>query len=184
MSEYRRAKVRGGMYLFTLNTFRRAKFLTQEPFRHALREGIETTRAALPFEIVAWVLMPEHLHCIWRLPEGDADFSKRWAMIKRTVSKQCGHLVELDVGLSKSKLKRRESAVWQRRFWEHQIRDDLDLQRHVDYIHYNPVKHGHVARVADWPYSTFYRYVQQGVYPLDWAGGADDITEVGEQKEL
>ncbi len=184
MSEYRRAKVRGGTYFFTLNTFRRAKFLIQEPFRHSLREGIETTRASLPFEIVAWVLMPEHLHCIWRLPEGDADFSKRWAMIKRTVSKQCGHLVEIDAGLGQSKLARNESVVWQRRFWEHQIRDDLDLQRHVDYIHYNPVKHGHAASVADWPYSTFHRYVQQGVYPLDWAGGAGDIREVGEQEKI
>jgi len=180
MSEYRRASVPGGTYFFTVNTFRRGKFLTQEPFRNALRDGIETARASMPFVIVAWVLLPEHLHCVWRLPEGDTDFSKRWAVIKRTVSKQCGYLVEHDATLSKSKILRKESVVWQRRFWEHQIRDDLDLQRHMDYIHFNPVKHGHVARVADWPYSTFHRYVQQGIYPSDWAGDASDMQCVGE----
>ena len=132
MSEYRRANMPGGTYFFTVNTFRRGKLLTHEPFRNALRDGIETVRASLPFSIVAWVLLPEHLHCIWRLPDGDADFSKRWAVIKRAVSKQCGHLVEHNATLSKSKLARKESTIWQRRFWEHQIRDDLDLQRHVD----------------------------------------------------
>ena len=180
MSEYRRANIPGGTYFFTVNTFRRTKLFTREPFRIALRVGIELARATLPFNIEAWVLMPEHLHCIWRLPEGDADFSKRWAIIKRSVSKQCGHLVEIDNALSESKLARKESVVWQRRFWEHQIRDDLDLQRHVDYIHYNPVKHGHVAQVADWPYSTFHRYVREGIYPPDWAGVADDVLEAGE----
>jgi putative transposase len=180
--EYRRARVPGGTCFFTLNTFWRGKFLVREPSRNALREGIETARATLPFAIVAWVLMPEHLHCIWRLPEGDADYPKRWAIIKRSVSKQCGHLVLLGAALSQSKLARNESVVWQRRFCEHLIRDDLDLQRHVDYIHYNPVKHGHVARVADWPYSSFHRYVEQGVYPQDWAGDRDITGEFGEQK--
>lgn len=180
MSEYRRANVPGGTYFFTVNAFRRGKFLTHEPFRNALRDGIETARASLPFAIVAWVLLPEHLHCIWRLSEGDADFSRRWAVIKRAVSKQCGHLVGHDAALGESKILRKESAVWQRRFWEHQIRDDLDLQRHVDYIHYNPVKHGHVARVADWPYSSFHRYVQRGIYPPDWVGDASDMQCVGE----
>jgi putative transposase len=180
MPEYRRARVPGGTYFFTVNTFRRGRFLVQEPFRNALRDGIATARAVLPFHIVAWVLLPEHLHCIWQLPEGDADFSRRWAIIKRTVSGQCGHLVMHDAALSRSKMQRKESAVWQRRFWEHQIRDDLDLRRHVDYIHFNPVKHGHVARVGDWPYSTFHRYVERGIYPSDWAGEIGDMPCVGE----
>ncbi len=175
MPEYRRANVPGGTYFFTANTYRRRKFLTDEPFRNALRDGIEMARTTLPFTIVAWVLMPDHLHCIWRLPEGDADFSRRWAIIKLAVSRQCGHLIKADAVLSESKLARHESVVWQRRFWEHQIRDELDLQRHVDYIHFNPVKHGYVACVSDWPYSTFHRYVQQGMYPPDWAGGTDDV---------
>ena len=110
MVNYRRNFVLGGTYFFTVNTFRRDKFLTHEPFRNALRDGIETARASLPFAIVAWVLLPEHLHCIWQLPEGDADFSRRWAVIKRAVSKQCGHLVEHDAALSKSKMLRKESA--------------------------------------------------------------------------
>lgn len=180
MPEYRRANVPGGTYFFTVNTFGRRKFMTDEPFRDALREGIEMARITLPFTIVAWVLMPDHLHCIWRLPEGDADFSRRWAIIKRAVSRKCGHLVGIDAALSQSRLARHESAVWQRRFWEHQIRDDLDLQRHVDYLHFNPVKHGYVACVADWPYSTFHRYVQQGMYPPDWAGGADELQVTGD----
>lgn len=181
MSEYRRAYLPGGTYFFTVNTFRRGKFLTREPFRRALRDGITKARETLPFIIVAWVLLPEHLHCIWRLPEGDADFSRRWAIIKREVSKQCGHLVEPYAALSDSKIARKESVVWQRRFWEHQIRDELDFQRHVDYIHFNPVKHGHVAHAADWPYSTFSRYVRQGIYPPDWTGYENDMLIAGEQ---
>jgi putative transposase len=183
MPEYRRAKVPGGTYFFTVNTFRRYNILIDEPFRNALREGIETARATLPFTIVAWVLMPDHLHCIWRLPEGEADYSTRWAIIKSAVSKQCGHLVEIDSALSKSKLARNESVVWQRRFWEHLIRDDLDMQRHMDYLHFNPVKHGYVASAAEWPYSTFHRYVQQGIYPSDWAGSIDDLQVVGERND-
>jgi putative transposase len=180
MPEYRRANVPGGTYFFTVNTFRRGQYLTHEPFRHALRCGIETARVDLPFVIVAWVLLPEHLHCIWRLPEGDADFSKRWAIIKRSVSKQCGHLVQLDSALSESKIARKESVVWQRRFWEHQIRDDLDLQRHVDYIHFNPVKHGHVTRVVDWPFSSFHQYVERGYCQQDWACRVEDFGCAGE----
>jgi len=170
MPEYRRAKVPGGTYFFTVITYQRGKFLTDEPFRHALREGIALARKILPFAIEAWVLLPDHLHCIWRLPQADADYARRWAIIKRHVSRQCGHLLAHDAVLSESRLARKESAVWQRRYWEHQIRDEADFARHVDYIHYNPVKHGYVKRVADWPYSSFHRLVQAGMYPRAWAG--------------
>ncbi|MGH8334616.1 MAG: REP-associated tyrosine transposase, partial [Pseudomonas sp.] len=101
---------------------------------------------------------------LWTLPEGDADYALRWNLVKRRVSQQVRHLITTD--LTSSRGKRRELGLWQRRFWEHQIRDDLDLARHVDYVHWNPVKHGYVIRVADWPYSSFHRYVTRGLYPL------------------
>jgi putative transposase len=109
------------------------------------------------------------------LPEGDADFSTRWKIIKRAVSTACRENYRCADWLTASKIKHRESTIWQRRFWEHQIRDDMDLQRHVDYIHINPVKHGYVISVADWPYSTFHQYLQQGVYSPDWAGSPDAV---------
>ena len=177
MPEYRRARVPGGTYFFTVTTYRRGKFLTDTPFRLALREGIALARKSLPFDIEAWVLLPDHLHCIWRLPEGDADYANRWASIKRYVSKRCGHLLAHDAALIESRLARKESAVWQRRFLEHQIRDESDFARHIDYIHYNPVKHGYVERVADWPYSTFHRFVQAGVYAEDWTGSGETTRE-------
>jgi len=138
--------------------------------RHALCEGIKAIQATHPFTINAWVLLPDHLHCIWTLPPDDADFGIRWAMIKRYVTKQCGSELKRDAWMSSSKQKRKESILWQRRFWEHQIRDDGDYQKHMDYIHYNLAKHGLVEKVADWPHSTFHRYVLQGVYGMDWAG--------------
>jgi putative transposase len=115
--------------------------------------------------------MPDHLHCIWTLPTGDSDYSARWSLIKRSVARFSAD-VTLDPALrNPSHRKRRESTIWQRRFWEHLIRDDVDFARHLDYIHYNPVKHGHVTRATDWPYSTIHRYVREGVYPIDWGGG-------------
>ena len=174
MSNYRRANIRGGTYFFTVNTLYRMPILTEAPVRAALRDAIAQTRLSHPFTIGAWVLMPDHLHCIWTLPPGDADFSVRWSMIKRLVSQRC----EAEYGvadLSPSRTKRKETGIWQRRFWEHQIRDDDDFARHVDYIHWNPVKHGRVAQAIDWPYSTFHRYVSGGVYLADW--GLSDATE-------
>lgn len=126
------------------------------------------------------VVTRDHLHCIWTLPPDDADFSIRWAIIKRFVTKQCPTL-RCDAWMSPSKLKRKESTIWQRRFWEHQIRDERDYQKHMDYIHYNPVKHGLVNKVADWPYSTFHRYVRLGVYEADWASTVEsDLEYFGE----
>jgi putative transposase len=138
--------------------------LTDENFRAALRQGIIACRQTLPFKIDGWVLLPDHLHCVWTLPEGDANYSARWAIIKRHVSKTCVS----DTIINASRQKRGEAGIWQRRFWEHVIRDDADYIRHIDYIHYNPVKHGYVKRVADWRFSSFHRYVVCGVYLLDW----------------
>lgn len=171
MSNYRRAGTPGGSYFFTLVTYRRQPLLTEPDSRRILRESIIEVRRELPFRIDAWVLLPEHLHCIWTLPPGDADFSKRWGLIKAEFSKRAGDPFRRAEWINVSKAKHRESTIWQRRFWEHQIRDQADLNRHMDYIHFNPVKHGHVARVIDWPYSTFHRYTTQGVYPPDWGGG-------------
>ena len=181
MSRYRRATTAGSSYFFTVVAYRRQTIFCDEVFRNALRTAIASVRVAHPFVIDAWVLLPDHLHCVWTLPEGDADFSTRWKIIKRAVSVACRENHHRADWMTPSKLKHRESTIWQRRFWEHQIRDDVDLQRHVDYIHFNPVKHGQVTNVADWPYSTFHRYVQQGVYSADWAGNADDAElETGE----
>jgi len=174
MPEYRRIKVKGGTYFFTVATFGRQPILVNDHIRTALREGIQEVRQSLPFTIEAWVLLPDHLHAIWTLPENDDNFGSRWAVIKRIVSKRCGHPVGSWELNDDSHAKRGESRIWQRRFWEHLIRDDLDLHRHLDYIHWNPVKHGYVKRVIDWPYSTFHQFVSKGLYPSDWGGINED----------
>jgi putative transposase len=174
MPEYRRIRVKGGSYFFTVVTLGRQPILTTDHVRTALRKGIQEVRQSLPFSIDAWVLLPDHLHAIWTLPDNDDNFGSRWAVIKRAVSRQYGHLAGNDGSINNSPAKRGESGIWQRRFWDHLIRDDLDFQRHLDYLHWNPVKHGYVNRVIDWPYSTFHRFVNQGLYPPDWGGIIED----------
>ena len=120
------------------------------------------------------VLLPDHVHCILRLPEGDTDFSTRWMMIKRAVSRECQHMYP-HPDVSASRRKHRDSVIWQRRFWEHCIRDAHDFQQHVDYIHYNPVRHGLVAHPGHWPYSSFHRFVREGTYPADWTFPASAV---------
>ncbi|MCQ4273721.1 transposase [Pseudomonas kuykendallii] len=169
MSRYRRARVPGATYFFTVNLRnRKGDLLT----RHIalLRETVRITKARHPFHIDAWVVLPEHMHCLWTLPEDDADFARRWKVIKQLFSRG----LDATEPLSPAQLARGERGIWQRRYWEHLIRDELDYQRHVDYIHFNPLKHGHVTRVRDWPYSSFHRAVRDGIYPLDWAGGNDE----------
>jgi len=175
MSNYRRARIDGATYFFTVVAGKRREILTLPESRKALRNAIEDTRKLLPFTVDAWVLLPEHLHCIWSLPEGDGDFSKRWGMVKAGFSKQMRGVLEQGKQLAASRGKHRETSLWQRRFWEHVIRDETDFRRHVDYVHYNPVKHGLVERVKDWPYSTFHKYVEKGVYPANW--GDDEVTD-------
>lgn len=170
MSRYRRSLVAGGTYFFTVVMYRRQTILCDDMLRLALRSAVESVRASRPFHIDAWVLLPDHLHCIWTLPEEDFDFSTRWMMIKRKVSNACAAHYERADWLTASKLKHRESTLWQRRFWEHQIRDDEDYARHMDYLHFNPVKHGLVTRAKDWPYSSFHRYVEDGRYAENWGG--------------
>lgn len=168
MSIYKRSYTTGGTYFFTVVTYSRQPLLTIDPVRKALREAITSVRLTYPFTIDAWVLLPDHLHCIWTLPPGDAEFSRRWSIIKRLVSKQCAEYAEPTE--NRSHINRREFSFWQRRFWEHQIRDEANYRNHADYIHWNPVKHGYAATANDWPFSTFHNYVKRGVYSLDWGG--------------
>jgi putative transposase len=170
MSRYRRA-ASGATYFFTVVAYHRRPILCDDRVRAALREALERVRTRLPFEIDAMVLMPDHLHCIFTLPEGDTDFSTRWSQIKHHVAFAC-RASHGEFMVSDAQRRRRESPIWQRKFWEHQIRDECDMERHVDYIHYNPVKHGLVESAALWPYSTFARYVRAGVYAEDWGGTA------------
>ena len=181
MPVYRRARVQGGTFFFTVVTYQRQNILLDEPVRQALRFAVHETRKILPFHIDAWVLLPDHLHCVWTLPDGEENYSLRWSLIKQSVSRRCATAYGDKAALSQSRQKRRESPFWQRRFWEHQIRDDADFGRRVDYIHWNPVKHELVTKVAAWPYSTFHRYVREGIYAPDWGLAEDfDGIEFGE----
>jgi len=158
----------GGAYFFTLVTFNRLPILTSDPARSLLRSAWLDVRKRFPFTTVAICLLPEHLHCIWTLPEDDQNYSLRWKEIKRLFTR--GYLREIGPGevRNSSRQTRGEAAIWQRRFWEHTLRDEDDLHRHMDYIHFNPVKHGMVKRVSEWPWSSFHRYVKMGYYDLDW----------------
>ena len=177
MSNYRRAWVPGGTYFFTVNLLERNRRLLVDHV-DLLRIAFAQTRAARPFDVIAAVVLPEHLHCIWQLPPGDADNAARWKAIKTAFSRS------LPRGERRSarRMSKGERGIWQRRYWEHLIRDDRDLAAHVDYVHFNPVKHRHVARVEDWPYSTFHRYVRSGTLPSDWAGAMYDAIHPGERK--
>jgi len=141
-----------------------------------LRQVFRKVKTDHPFAIDAIVILSDHLHCIWTLPQGDSDYSTRWALIKAGFSRGLGPGDQK----SESRRKRGERGIWQRRFWEHMIRDDRDYIRHVDYIHWNPVKHGWVERVSDWKYSSFRSFVEQGIYPIDWATEPDETVEAGE----
>lgn len=181
MSDYRRAAAPGGTYFFTLVSERRQPILTHPDIRQALREAIQTVRLSLPFAIDAWVLLPDHLHAIWRLPPGDADFSNRWRLIKRHVTHACGSRYNRSDLLSHRRQTKGQGTLWQQRFWEHLIHDERDYARHFDYLHGNPLKHGLVGRVGDWPWSSFHRWVKEGIYPVDWGGDASlDELGVGE----
>lgn len=181
MSEYRRSRAQGATFFFTVVTERRRPILTRPEVRDALRNAIRRVRTELPFVVHGWVLLPDHLHSIWELPSGDSAFGKRWGLIKAGVSKTCRPLWSEEPA-SSSQTKRHESGIWQRRFWEHQIRDKEDFARHMDYIHWNPVKHGHVSYARDWPYSSFHRYVNAEKYLAGW-GMAEGDPGAGEYGE-
>jgi putative transposase len=164
MTQYRRAKFPGGYYFFTVVTYRRRRFLADDLSRACLGSAWQNVRMDRPFDVVAFCLLPDHLHCLWRLPEGDNDFSQRWMLIKKGFTRRYLKAGGRECGQSLSRDKKRERGLWQRRFWEHQIRDEDDLHKHVDYIHYNPVKHGLVDTVENWPWSTYRKFVLEGFY--------------------
>jgi putative transposase len=145
----------------------------------ALRAAFRAARRERPFSIDAIVILPDHVHVIFTLPLGDADFPGRWRRIK-------GHFSQtlLDQGMRLNRRPNGRMALWQNRFWEHTIRDEVDFERHIDYIHFNPVKHRWVSRVSDWPHSSFHRYVREGILPHDWAGDTrPDGDDFGERRE-
>jgi putative transposase len=170
MSAYRRRMIPGETYFFTLVTFGRRRIFESEQAVRILGDSLRFVRNDAPFRTTAMVVLPDHLHCIWSLPRGDADFSTRWKRIKREFTIRWiavgGHCP--DASVSTERRARGKRGVWQRRFWEHVVRDEQDLERLCEYIHYNPVKHGYSARPLDWPWSTFPRFVASGDYPPDW----------------
>lgn len=168
MPEYRRAFVPGGTFFFTLVTEGRAPILCSEDGRTALRTAFQLTTRRWPFEIDAIVLLPDHLHAIWTLPPPDHDFSRRWGFLKKEFTKLWLAAGGAEQCTSDSRRRNRRRGVWQRRFWEHAVRDESDFERHCDYIHYNPVKHGHADCPHAWPYSSFDRFVRQGIYEPAW----------------
>lgn len=163
MPNYRRVFVPGGSYFFTVNLCDRNSCLLVENI-DSLRDAVGETQKRFPFEIDAMVILPDHIHAIWILPEGDSDFSVRWRWIKIRFSKS----IPKGEKVSPVREARGERGIWQRRYWEHLIRDERDLQNHIDYCWFNPVKHGHVAKVEDWPYSTFHRDHRDAAKPGDF----------------
>jgi putative transposase len=177
MVRFRRNFVAGGAFFFTVMLAdRTSKALTDHV--GALRWAFRDTRLSRPFTVDAVVVLPEHLHIVMTLPEADADYSSRLSLIKRRFTDAV-----MKSGVPVARHRNGEIALWQRRYWEHTIRDERDFVRHVDYIHFNPVKHGLVARVCDWPHSSFHRSVQGGLLPRDWGGDfSQDIGGFGERR--
>jgi putative transposase len=168
---YRRNLVPGGTYFFTVALQNRSVdwLIT---YVHLLRGAFRKARNQRPFIVDAIVILPDHLHCVWTLPQGDADYTQRW----RTVKGNFSHTLN-KAGIARTRNGKGELDVWQRRFWEHTIRDEADFDTHVNYIHYNPVKHGVAARVTDWPHSSFHRFVKLGLIDAAWAGDSN-VSEI------
>jgi putative transposase len=175
MPNYRRAFVAGGCWFFTVNLLERRQTLLLDHI-DTLRDAVARTRQRCPFDMDAFVVLPDHIHAVWTLPPTDADFSTRWRLIKTHFAKA----LPKHEPLSTVRKARNERGIWQRRFWEHLIRDESDYARHIEYCYINPVKHGLVTRVRDWPHSSFHRDVRAGIFPLDWAGDTEAIGEFGE----
>ncbi|MBI5677728.1 MAG: transposase [Planctomycetes bacterium] len=169
--QYRRSQEQGANFFFTVVTYKRKKILCHEANVTLIKEAFQHVIKRHIFRIRAFVLLPDHIHCIWSLPENDNNFSMRWRLIKGYFSRYCKS--EYKKFQSTSRQNKGERGIWQRRFWEHQIRNEVDFIKHVEYIHFNPVKHGLVKSPIDWPYSSFHRYVKQGNYDSDWGVGAE-----------
>jgi len=173
---YRRSDVAGGTYFFTVNLQNRNHTTLIDEI-DLLRLVFSSTKTRHPFEIEAMVVLPDHLHCIWTLPPDEHDFAKRWRVIKAAFSRGIAKSNSVNEG----EVRRRERGIWQRRYWEHLIRDDTDYVRHIDYIHFNPVKHGYVNRASDWPYSSIQRYIRSGDIDSDWGVSNEFVGTFGER---
>jgi putative transposase len=172
MPEYKRYFLQGGTYFFTVVTFQRRCIFDKESTISLLRNSFKTTMEFANFSIDAIVILPDHIHTIWTLPEEDSDFSTRWKLIKSTFSKQFNNT--FTDSLPDSIISKGESGIWQRRFWEHLIRDQEDFNKHCDYIHYNPVKHGFVKSPSQWKFSSFSKFLNQGIYEENWGSDIDN----------
>ena len=175
MPDYRRNRIPGASYFFTVNLRdRRSDLLVARV--DLLRDAVRGVRRQFPFRIDAWVVLPDHLHSLWTLPEGDSDFPERWRRIKAAFTRAVS-----DTERSAATLRKGERGIWQRGYWEHTIRDERDYAAHMDYIHFNPVKHGLTENPGDWPFSSFRRCVAAGLYPPQWLGDVTELPEAGER---
>lgn len=173
---YRRSQIGGGTYFFTVVTYNRLK-LFNSPSRIALlQDSFRQVKERHPFTIDAIIILPDHLHCMLTLPQGDARYPLRMRMIKSHFSRKYPEGLPES---SSSRIAKGEKAVWQRRYWEHLIRDEEDYARHVEYIHYNPVKHSLVKSPRDWQWSSFHDYVEKGVYDINWGAGEEVLFGEG-----
>jgi putative transposase len=175
MSDYRRYFVAGGTYFFTVVSERRAPLFSDDAARSLLGSVIRRCLLRRPVRNIAVVLLPDHLHCLWALPPGDCAYSERWRWIKREFTRRWVAYGGAEQPRTDSRLRERRRGVWQRRFWEHTIQDEDDLEAHFNYIHYNPVKHGFVTRPRDWPWSSFHRWVRSGHYQPNWGAGGISV---------
>ncbi|HSG68770.1 MAG TPA: transposase [Planctomycetaceae bacterium] len=175
MPDWRRAYVPGGSFFFTVVTDRRARILTTKRARTLLGQLIRECRDRWPFRIDAIVLLPDHLHTIWTLPTADTEYSKRWAWIKKEFTKEWIAKGGVEQSQTRGRIDDGRRGVWQPKFWEHTLRDEEDFERHFNYIHYNPVKHGLVKCPREWRWSSFHRWVREGVYPFNWACDEESI---------
>ena len=179
MPTYVRWREEGATYFFTVVTYRRQRILTKEDCRRILREAIASVRVRLPFEMPAFVILPDHLHCLWSLPKSEDDFPARWRQIKAIFTHEYLSSGGRDWDVTQQSRHQDRRGIWQPRYWEHRIRDDRDYERYRDYIHLNPVMHGYVANSEDWPWSSFHRHVQLGWLDPHWPGSSPvDLPEV------
>jgi putative transposase len=169
--KYRRALIPGGTFFFTVVTHNRMPLLARDDRVALLRDAFRYVMQRHPFQLEACVILPDHLHAIWTLPEDDHDYSTRWRLIKSYFSHRFQDKPQIP---SSSRAAKQEKTVWQRRYWEHSIRDDADYAHHLNYIHYNPVKHGLASSPWEWPYSSFRQWVNKGVYTPDW--GCEELS--------
>lgn len=177
--QYRREKTQGATYFFTLVTHQRIPFFKTQEDIASLRQAFRQEMTRRPFTIDAIVILPDHIHAIWTLPPDDADFSMRWRNIKRAFTANIPP--EQRPEPFSSRRKKHEQAMWQRRFWEHRIRDERDFNNHVDYIHYNPVKHGYCNKPADWVHSSIHRYIRQEILTADWGASIQLPEGIGQE---